>query len=55
MKYTVDIQLKPIGTFSVTEIVASSKVEAKTSALETAHLCGYSNKMFKKITVKEKK
>lgn len=55
MKYTVDFQLKPKGTFSITDIDADCKLRAKVSAIETLRLCGYTLSDIKKYTVKETK
>lgn len=52
MKYTVDFQLKPKGTFSVTDIIALTKLEARISAIETISLCGYPMSDIKKVTIK---
>jgi hypothetical protein len=55
MKYRVDVQLKPKGTFSIIDIIAVNKAKALTLAMENLIECGYSISEFKKVTVKEVK
>ncbi len=55
MKYRVDIQLKPKGTFSVLDIIAGNKAKAIALAMENVIDCGYTLSDFKKVNVKEVK
>jgi hypothetical protein len=55
MKYRVDVQLKPKGTFSVLDIIAGNKAKAIALAMENLIDCGYTLSDFKKVNVKEVK
>ena len=55
MKYTVEFQMKPNGSFSITNIEARSKTEAELLARKDMTFQGYTPSSYKKIIVKELK